>query len=353
MADTNYQPTVIPEAPLPISMLPRAEQLTLQDLLLLTQPGNPQGQRTKALTLQLLAQFLGNMHFDSIVLQGSNGKSLTLNGDGTTLLVPHTTQSDQRDYSITENADGITLQVTGPNGTQKVVLGYTTSEISSTANGLTQKLTLGQNGITISNQTRVEGQVVTTEKQISRDHIDTQELEFFNTNFPKQGWKLGIANNPDANMKELVLQFAGTEAAQRFVVRADVLFTQHAQFEKDVTINADLFIGGTKTLNVGGNSNLHNTNVNGYLGIKQLLLSGAVGGGDGCWVCSTHPDNDFYNQTASTGHLWFVVNDTDTTQVVKYGTISGGGAISYETVSMPAHSITAFLRMGSLWYHWV
>lgn len=336
----------IPDAPIAGSMLPRATELTLDDLLVLTQPGNPIGQKSRSLTLQTLAAFLGDK-FNSIVLQGSDGKSLTLTGNGTTFAKPHTSQSDMRDYTIVESDDGITLQVTGSTGTQKVVLGYTTSEISSTANGLTQKLTLGQNGITISNQARVDGQVVTTEKQISRDHIDSQELEIFNTNFPKQGWKLGIANSPDINMKELVLQFTGTEAAKRFIVRAATLFTQSAQFEKDVTINADLTIGATKTLNVGGNAN-----VNGVLGIKQLLLSGAVGGGDGCWVCSAHQNNDFYNQTASTGHLWFVVNDTDSTQVVKYGTISGGGAASYETVSMPSHSITAFLRMGSKWYKW-
>lgn len=336
----------IPDAPIALSMLPRATVPTLEDILVLTQPGNPIGQKSRSLTLQALAAFLGDK-FNSIVLQGSDGKSLTLTGNGTTFAKPHTSQIDLREYTIVESDDGITLQVTGPTGTQKVVLDYTTFEISSTANGLTQKLTLGQSGITISNQARVDGQVVTTEKQISRDHIDTQELEIFNTNFPKQCWKLGIANSPDANMKELVLQFTGTEAANRFVVRAETLFTQPAKFEKDVTINADLIIGATKTLNVGGKAD-----VNGVLGIKQLLLSGAVGGGDGCWVCSAHQNNDFYNQTASTGHLWFVLNDTDSTQSVKYGTISGGGAISYETVSMPSHSITAFLRMGSQWYKW-
>lgn len=343
----------IPDAPLPISMLPRADALTLQDLLLLTQPGNPQGHRSKALSLQVLAQFLGNMHFDSIVLQGSNGKSLTLNGNGTTFTKPHTSQSDQRDYTIVEGDDGITLQVTGPNGTQKILIGYTTLEISSTATGLTQKITLGQNGLTISNQTRVNGEVVTTEREISKEHIDVEELKFFSSGFPKQAWTLGIAKSPDANMKELVLQFAGSETAQRFIIRPKVLFAAQAQFEKDVTINADLSIGDNKTLNVSGKSNLHNTSIEGYLGIRQLLLSGAVGGGTGCWVCSAHPDNDFYNQTASTGHLWFVVNDTDSTQNVGYYYSGGaGGQGNASTVTMPAHSITAFLRMGSEWYHW-
>lgn len=239
----------IPDAPIAPSMLPRAVVLTLEDILVLTQPGNPIGQKSRSLTLQMLAAFLGDK-FKSIVLNGSDGKSLTLTGDGTTFAKPHTSQSDMRDYTIVESDDGITLQVTGPTGTQKVVLGYTTFEISSTANGLTQKLTLGRSGITISNQARVDGQVVTTEKQIARDHIDTQELEFFNTNFPKQGWKLGIANSPDVNMKELVLQFTGTESAQRFVVRAKTLFTQPSQFEKDVSINADVTV--EKSLKLGG-----------------------------------------------------------------------------------------------------
>ena len=266
----------IPDAPIAGSMLPRATELTLDDILVLIQPGNPIGQKNKALTLQVLAAFLGDK-FNSIVLQGSDGKSLTITGNGTTFAKPHTSQSDMRDYTIVESGDGITLQVTVPTGTQKVVLGYTTSEISSTANGLTQKLTLGQSGITISNQARVNGQVVTTEKQIARDHIDTQELEFFNTNFPKQGWKLGIANSPDANMKELVLLFTGTEAAKRFVVRAETLFTQPVKFEKDVTINANLNIGGTKTLNVGGDAGVTgNLNVIGKVTMGQMVAGSLV-----------------------------------------------------------------------------
>ena len=53
----------IPDAPIAGSMLPRATELTLDDILLLTQPGNPIGQKNKALTLSLLANWLadGNM----------------------------------------------------------------------------------------------------------------------------------------------------------------------------------------------------------------------------------------------------------------------------------------------------
>jgi len=48
----------IPDAPIAGSMLPRATELTLEDILVLIQPGNPIGQKNKALTLQVLASFL-------------------------------------------------------------------------------------------------------------------------------------------------------------------------------------------------------------------------------------------------------------------------------------------------------
>ena len=58
-ANNNYNRT-IPDAPLPVSMLPRPEALTAKDLLLLIQPGNPIGQKNKALTLSLLANWLAD-----------------------------------------------------------------------------------------------------------------------------------------------------------------------------------------------------------------------------------------------------------------------------------------------------
>lgn len=53
----------IPDAPIAGSMLPRATELNLDDLLVLIQPGNPIGQKNKALALAALADWLadGNM----------------------------------------------------------------------------------------------------------------------------------------------------------------------------------------------------------------------------------------------------------------------------------------------------
>ena len=49
MAYTN-----VPDAPIPVSMLPRATELTKYDLLYLVQPGNEIGRRSKSLTLETL-----------------------------------------------------------------------------------------------------------------------------------------------------------------------------------------------------------------------------------------------------------------------------------------------------------
>lgn len=50
----------IPDAPIAGSMLPRATELTLDDILVLIKPGNQIGQKNKALTLSLLANWLAN-----------------------------------------------------------------------------------------------------------------------------------------------------------------------------------------------------------------------------------------------------------------------------------------------------
>lgn len=59
----------IPDAPIPGSMLPRATELTLADLLLLIQPGNPIGQRNKSLTLEQLSNFIKSVFEDKLAIK--------------------------------------------------------------------------------------------------------------------------------------------------------------------------------------------------------------------------------------------------------------------------------------------
>lgn len=73
----------IPDAPIAPSMLPHATELTLEDILVLTQPGNPIGQKNKALTLSVLADWLANGNMGPIKTDEINvGASTWKNVDG-------------------------------------------------------------------------------------------------------------------------------------------------------------------------------------------------------------------------------------------------------------------------------
>ena len=73
----------IPDAPIAGSMLPRATELTLEDILVLTQPGNPIGQKNKALVLSVLANWLANGNMGPIKTDEINvGASTWKNVEG-------------------------------------------------------------------------------------------------------------------------------------------------------------------------------------------------------------------------------------------------------------------------------
>lgn len=80
----------IPDAPIAGSMLPRAETLTLDDLLVLIQPGNPIGQKNKALALSLLANWLANGNMGPIKTSEINvGTSKWKNVEGIGPTIEH------------------------------------------------------------------------------------------------------------------------------------------------------------------------------------------------------------------------------------------------------------------------
>lgn len=56
----NYD--IIPKAPVAPSMLPRATQLNAGDLIILTQPGNPIGQKSKTIDLDTLKDFIWGVY---------------------------------------------------------------------------------------------------------------------------------------------------------------------------------------------------------------------------------------------------------------------------------------------------
>lgn len=319
----------IPDAPIAGSMLPRATELTLDDILVLTQPGNPIGQKNKALTLQVLAAFLANTNLQEITLAGTNGKTLVLNGEGSVFTKPPTAGTLDR-LTITEDSDGITIAVTGPTVNRTMNLSQTELSISRTQGGLETKITMDGSGITLSDQERVEGQVVTTERKLSPDHTDIHELQFFNDNFSTTGWRLGIADSTDIYAGNLKLSYTGSASGLgRFVLNNKLLALAQCSFDKDVDINADVTV--EKSLKLDGTLPvLENkkgaTNVNSLYfqsastpdSNSTLQYCSALSISGGSYTLPNHG-----SAASNLGHLKIIANDTDSSvQVYFRGSLS-------------------------------
>lgn len=172
----------IPDAPIAPSMLPRvaAENLTPQDILVLTQPGNNPGEKTKAVTLFQIAYFLQLGNFSEITLNGSNGKKLVLNGNGITYTKPPMPGNlDQ--YEITANDKGVQIAISGPQGNRLVKVAPDEISISRILNGLESKVVLSENGISVSSQTRERGEVVTRTSTFNSEEINVKRINGTNT----------------------------------------------------------------------------------------------------------------------------------------------------------------------------
>lgn len=342
----NYT-RVIPEAPLPVSMLPRPEELTLQDLLLLIQTANVPGQKTKAVSLSQLAAFLQLGNFSEITFNGSNGKTFVLNGEGSTYTKPPTAETLDR-FTITENDNGIEIAVIGPQVSRVVKMAANEISISKTQGGLESKVTLTESGIEISYQTRVEGQVVTTTSTLNSGELDISLLKVLGVDSNK--WKFETfkqESTQQISKNDLLIGEGLSSLALHIFSKLKVW--QQAYFDKDVEINGDLSITNNKKLNVSGQTTLAG------VGLDVVTLNTSTDGGNGCWLCSAHgPNYSFYDQNASNGQIWYVINDTgnDVSVAYDYYSSSGGGRVDV-TKNVPANSCAAFLRRGTKWFQMV
>ena len=294
----------IPDAPIALSMLPRVEELDIDDLMYLVKPSNTIGQRCKALTLQVLAAFLANRNLQEITLEGTNGKTLVLNGEGSVFTKPPTAGTLDR-LTITEDSNGITIAVTGPTVNRTVNLSQTELSISRTQGGLETKITMDGSG---------------------PDHIDVHELQFFNDNFSTTGWRLEIADSTDIYAGNLKLSYTGSASGLgRFVLNDKLLALAECAFEKDVDINADVTV--EKSLKLDGNSSpvLENkkgaTNVNSLYfqsastpnANSTLQFCSALSISGGSYTLPAHG-----SAATNLGHLKIIANDTDSNVQVYY-----------------------------------
>lgn len=194
----------IPDSPIAPSMLPRvaAADLTSQDILILTQPGNNPGQKTKAVTLSQIADFLQLGNFSEITLNGSNGKKLVLNGNGITYTKPPTPGNlDQ--YEITANDNGVQIAIHGTQGNRLVKVATDEISISKILNGLESKVALSENGFSVSSQTREGGEVVTRASTFNSEEINVKRINGKNTGSTGNYLALGNTTvNGDLDVKD-------------------------------------------------------------------------------------------------------------------------------------------------------
>lgn len=348
-ANNNYTRT-IPDAPLPVSMLPRPEALTAQDLLLLIQPNNEQGSKTKALTLAMLAAFLGNIQFDEIVMQGEYGRTLTLNGNGWTFNVPRVSAgSDSKSTQLDNTGLNMHALAGGSSGvTNDLDLTPYSIILKNTHQGLEDTITITKNGLTITTQTRSGSEVTTTTRKITPEQADLELINFFSSEFPGSSWYMGVPKSPDANMGEMVLGFNGSNGLNRLILRAQLFAALQAVFDKDVTVNADMAI--EKTLSVGyGNAEFKNggLTLSGWLTVAGMTILSTIqqdlsSNNASLIKCSESANPTLPNYAA--GRRLMVINDTQTQQ-----TITGGSR------TWPLNGLRAaeFIKTGSTaddWY---
>lgn len=323
-ANNNYIRT-IPDAPLPVSMLPRPEALTAQDLLLLIQPNNEQGSKTKALTLAMLAAFLGNIQFDEIVMQGEYGRTLTLNGNGWTFAVPRVSAgSDSKSTQLDNTGLNMHALAGGSSGaTYDLDLTPYSIILKNTHQGLEDTITITKNGLTITTQTRSGSEVTTTTRKITPEQADLELINFFSSEFPGSSWYMGVPKSPDANMGEMVLGFNGSNGMNRLILRAQLFAALQAVFDNDVTVNADMVI--EKTLSVGyGNAEFKNggLTLSGWLTVAGMTILSTIqqdlSSNNGSLIkCSESANPTLPNYAA--GRRLMVINDTTSQQTVTAG----------------------------------
>lgn len=287
----------IPDAPIAGSMLPRATALTAQDLLLLIQPGNNLGQKNKALTLAMLAAFLGNSQFDQITIAGANGKTLVLNDNG------------------------IVIKTTG--GRQEVTLTLTPSAITFT---------------------NVDGQTATTRKidfNGNDSNLDAMRLKTLSGGTPigANNYKLVIDTVTEI-LGNLVI--GTSEEKKNLIVHGNVTIDGYVLGNLDIGTSqapANLNVTGNSSLGSEASTDLVKTDqitaktggANGTVTskcaivqekqskIEGLCFRDVTNEHDGLWLASKHGNTqDLYNKNLPNGSFIVAVNDSNYDVTLQY-----------------------------------
>ena len=237
-----YNRNRVPDSPMTPGMLPPATELHDSDFVIVIQPVNEPGHKTRTTTLSQLAGYIAGGGVSSITFTGENGYTATASGEGFNYHKDATVEDQAtRDFGIDD--DGIHAVLATSGYTKRFEANGNSVLFSKTTSGLVDKVEIFENYIQISHQIRNGANVITHTSRIAWDHMRTPEVRVMQdeNNYIPIKWD-------SANNEFVIWQRAnsGTVAVPKLHVYGTLLV------EKDTTINADLSVN--KTLHVAQSS---------------------------------------------------------------------------------------------------
>lgn len=328
-----YNRNRVPDSPMTPGMLPPATELHDSDFVIVIQPVNDPGQKTRTTTLAQLAGYIASGGVSSITFTGENGYTATASGEGFNYH-KDATVSDQaaRDFGIDD--DGIHATVTTSNYTKKFEVLPDEVKYSKTAGGLTNKVEIFEDYILITHQVQNGATVETHTSRIGWDSMRAPVLNVMQdeNNLIPISW--------DVTNSELVI-WRRANSGKVAVPKLHVYGT--LDVEKDTNIDADVVI--TKTVTVGGRAdfnggftvvkNLYATDYADLKGVSNVEMN--MSDTRAVIKCSSTADPTLPSD-APVGRRVIVVNDTSSSQTVTMGAY---------TKTINAYEAAEFIRATS------
>ena len=332
-----YPPGQIPDAPLSMSMATPAETLTGNDIVVIVQPLNAPGQKTRSMTLSQLAAFIAGGELGEIVFVNVNGFRSTVGKNG----YSYHHDADQSynenlDYAIDRNGIHAVL-ATSDYTTKRFEANGNSVQFSKSVYGLVDKVEIFENYIQISHQERVNGTTINTHtSRIAWDHMRTPEVRVMQdeNNYIPISW------NSEKN--EFVIwqrENDGTVAVPKLNVYGTM------RVKKDSVIDADLAVNKTLTVTLSSTfwgMAVFNDNIISRKGLdargKSVFERLNVGSSKSFFEV----DEDVYINTllasttipVSEGDIVTVLNTSDSSVTVTMGTRVGSGGAEYKNTTL-------------------
>lgn len=295
-----YQLGQTPDAPLSMSMATPAETLTGNDIVVIVQPLNAPGQKTRSMTLSQLAAFIAGGELGEIVFVNVNGFRSTVGKNG----YNYHHDADQSynanlDYAIDSNGIHAVLVTSGY--TKRFEANGNSVQFSKSSNVRVDKVAIFENYMQISHQEIVNGTIINTHtSRIAWDHMRTPEVRVMQdeNNYIPISW--------DSENNEFVI-WQRTNDGTVAVPKLHVYGTMRV--EKDLDAKGKSVF---ERLNVGSSNSFFKVDEDVY--INTLLASTTI--------------------PVSEGDIVTVLNTSDSSVTVTMGTRVGSGGAEDKNITL-------------------